>query len=771
MTRLAESLTHSLFSEQALLRHELVYLGVVHLHRVFLAQLSNPLLFQIGLVVAGGLATGFGQGFGTSRQGFVDDDGVVAAVFLGGVGAGRAGQHFVHHFVVAFLKDALRHLYRQRVLLVEHGFEGGRGAAHHRNLSRGISGGARAHSRLQATGRNAALAAQVAHGRVATRFSQGSFFALFHAANQRHSAQGVLHHEAGYFVEAHPAGFGKYSGVGAEGCRFGQVFGNCIAASLQLFLRAGQQSWRSSADERALYALVPLVLGLVFREVLLQAHGVFNSLAPYFLVHQLEQQYTVAVLLHQHAVVLILGVEAIFLKLGEALVHVLVVELLHHKLGVGTGAGPLVLLGKSQEVLDGVGLALDGKQRHVVVLTFAAFGRCRRSRVLESAIHQGRISLAQHVGFRSRNFHELVFLAHALEESSAVELRAGVFGHLAFQRGLHVHELRHGLLFNQLDNVPAVGRLHRAGQVAGLLHLESRLLEGGNHAAGAEGRQLPAVGGRAGIFRELSHQLVPVLALLQAGVELVNFLFGRQRVGRGGVAVHAHHQVGHLHFALCRALVVHLDEVVAKACAHRGRNLAYGRLIGHGFKRIHHLHSREVAQLAGVILGRRVFAYLAGQGRKVLAAGQLLAELLNFLVGSQGVLRSRVRCNAYQDVRGIDFLAHAVVGLLHQLVRHAFLREVGLGQLLAVAVELALECLGGVETFLLGFQHFEAEVGIEVEVFVYALAGAILRSRAVVLTIHVSKLAGWHGVGAQGFDYGTSSGRSGCGCLSGGLRR
>ena len=103
-------------------------------------------------------------------------------------------------------------------------------------------------------------------------------------------------------------------------------------------------------------------------------------------------------------------------------------------------------------------------------------------------------------------------------------------------------------------------------------------------------------------------------------------------------------------------------------------------------------------------------------------------------------------------MRGVHLLAHAVVGFAHQLVGHALLGEVGLGQLLAVAVQLALEGLRGVEALFLGFQHLEAEIGVQVQVVGHALAGAIVGRRAVVFAVHVGKLVGRNRVVAQGFD-------------------
>ena len=519
-------------------------------------------------------------------------------------------------------------------------------------------------------------------------------------------------------------------------------------------MHTGQQSRRGGANNAAAHALVPLVLGLVVGEEFLQAHGILNGFAPHLLIHQLEEQDAVAVLLHQHAVVLVLGVEAAFFELGQALLHVLVVELLHGKAGLRAGAGPLVLLHVGEEVAHVVRLVLDEEQGHFAAAGFGlrrfhAFARHKL--VLEAAGYQSRIRPAEGINLRGRNLHKLVFLAHALEESGLVELRARVFRHLGFQAGFEVGKLGQRLLLNQLDDVPAVGRLDGGREVAGLLQLEGGFLERGNHAAGAEGRQLAAVGGRAGIFRKLGHELVPALALLQAAIQLVNFLAGRERVGLGGAGVHPNHQVGHLDFALRRALVVYLDDVVAKARADGGGNLAHWRFVGGRLERVHHLHGCEVAQLAAVFAGRGVFAVGAGQLAEIGAGYGLLAQGGNLVIGRQGVGRGRIGRYPNEDVRGAHFLAHAVVGLAYQLVGHAFFGEVGLGQLLAVAIELALESLRGIEAALFGFQHLQAEVGVEVEVVGHALAGGVVGGRAVVFAVHVGKLVGRNRVAAQHF--------------------
>ena len=427
----------------------------------------------------------------------------------------------------------------------------------------------------------------------------------------------------------------------------------------------------------------------------------------------------------------------------------MVVELLHDEAGLRARAGPLVLLHVGEKVLHRIRLAFDGEQGRIIGGKLGAGLGRGGGHVLEAARYHRRVGLAKGVGFGGRNFHELVFLAHALQESRFVELGAGVFRYLAFQAGFEVGELGQRLLFNQLDNVPAVGRLHRGREVGPLLQLESGFLKRRNHAAGAEGRQLAAVGRRAGIFRELGHELVPALALFQAAVQFVNLFAGRERIGPGRAGVHANHQVGHLDFALCRAPVVHLDEVVAEARADGGRNLAHRRGIGRRLERVHHLHGREVAQLAAILAGRRVFAVGAGQLAKIGAGRSLLAQRRHLIVGGQRVGRGRVGRYPNEDVRGAHLLAHAVVGLAYQLVGHAFFREVGLGQLLAVAVELALEGLRGVEAALLGFEYLQPEVGVEVEVVGHALAGAVVGGRAVVFAVHVGKLVGRYRIGAQ----------------------
>ena len=441
------------------------------------------------------------------------------------------------------------------------------------------------------------------------------------------------------------------------------------------------------------------------------------------------------------------------------MVHVLVVELLQGESGRSSGAGALVLLGESQKVLHEKRLAFDGEKCRIIADTLALSAH-RRGRVLKPASHQGRVAASEGVGFYGRYFHELVFLADALEERGPVQLRARVFGHFAFQGRLDFGEGGYRLLFNQLDNVPAVGRLHGRGDIAGLLHLKRRFLERRNHAARAEGWQLAAVGRRAGIFRELSHELVPVFTLFEAGVQLVGLLTGRQRVIFGGVGIHAHHQVRHFYFALRRAAVVYFDNVVAEARPHWQAELAGCGFVSRCFERIHHLHGREVAQLAAVLLGRGVFADLAGEFGKIFAALQLFADFADFLVSDQRVGRCRVGSHANEDVRSIHLLAHAVVGFAHQLVGYALFRQVRLRELLAVAVQLAFEGLRGIQPFLFRFQHLEAKVGVEVQVLGYAGAGAVIGGRRVVFPVHVSELVGRYRVRAQGFD-GWSAGPGG----------
>ena len=122
------------------------------------------------------------------------------------------------------------------------------------------------------------------------------------------------------------------------------------------------------------------------------------------------------------------------------------------------------------------------------------------------------------------------------------------------------------------------------------------------------------------------------------------------------------------HLAVELPLLHKLDDVVAEAGAHRLADLArlhgvYGILEG-----VDHVERGEIAEVAliGLYLGPGVDAesLLDGHIVEVLAVQHTLAELEGAVVGRQGVVGAGVLGDADEDVRGVEDVVVAVVGLM-----------------------------------------------------------------------------------------------------------
>ena len=220
----------------------------------------------------------------------------------------------------------------------------------------------------------------------------------------------------------------------------------------------------------------------------------------------------------------------------------------------------------------------------------------------------------------------------------------------------------------------------------------------------------------------------------------------------------AHHDVGHLHLAAGGAAVHHLDDVVAEARAHRLADLALRGVVRCRFEWIDHLQCAEPPKVA-TVLGRAgvvAAALAAGHAGPILPFRHPLAQGADLLPRGQRIGRGGIGGQLGQDVAGADLDAAAVEGLLDQLVVQVAVDQVRTGELLAVAVQFALELAHGVHAEFFGGPHLELVIDEEVEVLVQRLLGdgGVL----VVLLVDGLELAARYGLAVNGHQHGVGGG-------------
>ena len=208
--------------------------------------------------------------------------------------------------------------------------------------------------------------------------------------------------------------------------------------------------------------------------------------------------------------------------------------------------------------------------------------------------------------------------------------------------------------------------------------------------------------------------------------------------------------MGHAHLALGRAAACELDDVVAVTGADGPHDVADGSRIAGLFKGVQHHEGAEPSEVPAVVLDARIVAATAGAGDagEVLSAGDALLQGEGLVPSRQGVVRGGFGGHADQQVGGADLLEGAVVGLANHGVEQIVVDEVGAGELLAVAGQLAHERSGGVHAEVLGGLHLELEVDEQIHVLIEALGRD--EAVAVVLLENVGEVRRAHRVAGHG---------------------
>ena len=283
-----------------------------------------------------------------------------------------------------------------------------------------------------------------------------------------------------------------------------------------------------------------------------------------------------------------------------------------------------------------------------------------------------------------------------------------------------------------LHDVPSEFGFERGGIGSVVSKREGRVLELGQHLVDSERSQTPALLGRGGVLAVLHRGSGKGLAGLKLGVDLVDLLLG---VGVGFGFRVKNKNVRRLHGVARRTLARHANEVVAKLCTDRAHNLTLRGRVHRRLKGVDHAKDGEPAQIASALGAVGVGA----QGRELgkwLAAVEAVLDAHNLLVGPQGVARKRILSTVNHDVAGTHVPLHTLVGLLNEALVHIFVGQVGLEQLLVVAVVFVNKRRHGVAAHGLCRSHFALELHVEVEVFGLRF-GVNIRPNVLVFAVDV----------------------------------
>ena len=369
---------------------------------------------------------------------------------------------------------------------------------------------------------------------------------------------------------------------------------------------------------------------------------------------------------------------------------------------------------------------------------------------LDHAVHNGGLDdLAQPLFIDG----EPVLRFALFDEALADLLGAAVALQALFEVALRLVESRGRLVFEALDEVPAVLGFDGVGNGAVSGQCKGRFLKRLHHAAGSELRQFAAFGAGALVVAVLAGQFGEVGARRQFGGEGVDFGLGL--FGTALVVVGADHDVGHAYLAAGSAAAGDLDDVVSEAGADRPDEVSHAGLVASVFEGVNHHEGAEPAEVATVVLDARVVTASPrpGDGGEVFPGSDALFQRAGFVPRGEGVHGCGFRAEADEQVRGAHLFQGAVVRFLHQGVEQLVVDEVGAGELGAVSRQLGHEGSGGVHAEVFGSLHLEFEVNEELHVRIEgfgrhdAVAVVLLEDVGEVVGAHSFSGDGDHGLG------------------------
>ena len=451
------------------------------------------------------------------------------------------------------------------------------------------------------------------------------------------------------------------------------------------------------------------------------------------MVCQLKQQNAVVVLVHQEAEGVVLGFELGVLVGEQHVVEVAVDFAIDQRRTVAVQVAHLLLGGPVHKVADLVVGAGNGEQGAV---QFAFAHPCQRVSRVEEAVNACPGGLdGGHAAFAQRH---AVFLFELVQEGRAGDVGPAVATHLFGQFASALFHRGQGFLVQQLHEVEAVAGAHGSHEFSDRFNAKGSVFKRFHHLAGAKPREHASFAGRRRVFAVLQRQAFEGVAAQQEALHLHDSSFGVGHLVLGRVLGHAHHDVRHLHFAPCLALVRDFQEVVAILRADNVAQLADGGLVRRVFEWVDHLEGREPAQIAAVALHRRVVAAVAAPSDlfEIGPAGHTASEVLDAVPRTKGVFRARVLVHPNQDVAGTNFFALPRKGFFHHRVEQFAIDEVGTGQLATVAREFLLERSHGVHAERFRLEHLQLEVDEQLHVVVQRLH----RVHAVAVVFAVNRL-------------------------------
>ena len=470
-----------------------------------------------------------------------------------------------------------------------------------------------------------------------------------------------------------------------------------------------------------------------------EACGVLHRPAPHVLVGQLEQQDAVVVFFHQQPKIVVFALQLRVL-VGQQHGFQVAVNFLLHLVGRRevqipdpAGVHPI------DKIADGVGLAGHAEQG---ARQFTAFHPGEWVACVEQAVEVGP-GADQRVSATGADLGA-VFSLQAPYKGRFGDFRAAVATHLFGQFTLAVFKRRQLLLVDQFEDVEAVIRANRPGQIADFFQPKRRLFKRLDHLARSEPGEEATLGGGGGVFAVLQRQGVEVLAAPQQAKHFLNASFGVGHLVLRGVARHPHHDVRHLHLTVGLAFSIHLQNVVAKTGAHHLTDVAHLGVERRALERVHHLEGREPSEVSAVAGHRRVLAaaFGAGHGLKVFSGCHARPQPLNAVPRLQGVGGRSLGVHAHKDVACPHFLILALEGFGDQGVQQLCVHQIGTGQLGAVPCQFLLESFRSVHAQGFRLTHLQLEVDEQLHVLVEGFDG--VHAVPVVLAKHVLKVSQRH---------------------------
>ncbi len=298
-------------------------------------------------------------------------------------------------------------------------------------------------------------------------------------------------------------------------------------------------------------------------------------------------------------------------------------------------AGCLFIFGIGNKIFGLVALAaLAGAVREGEQGFFAQFFVAL---IAPLALEQAAIGTCQQFFKIFLLYVQPVFLLELSQKALFVYIRAGVFRYFLYQQWLHLLEAFKRDFFDKFDNVPAIDTVSGLRNTTFLLKGKSSLFKLSNVAAHIEGRQFAPLVFAARVFRKLRTEHFPVSTFEGLLVNLIGFLAMAHRVGSRFSFGSTHQDMCYFALSLGVASVIYLQNVVAEVCAKNFGNLAFGRAVSSLLEGVHHLQRGEVAQCAFVVGSGGVFGVFFGQEREIFPFEGFLANLLDALIGRQGV--------------------------------------------------------------------------------------------------------------------------------------